>query len=162
MRAHRAEVFYIARDYERSIAECQTVIEIDPDFQRAYSILLWNYLALENYDKAIEAELLEGNITTEEAKSLRATHVDLDKEGYLRWRLTRYEAEQSKGNFDPAGFAWVHANLGDLDAAFASLEEAFEVRDGTLMTLKEDAWWDPLRGDPRFDEFLRRMNFPDS
>jgi serine/threonine-protein kinase len=162
MRAHRAEVFYTARDYERSIAECQSIVEINPGFQRAYSILRWNYLVLENYDKAIEAELLEGSITTEEAKSLRAAHVNLDKEGYWRWRLTRYEAERSKGNFDPIGFAWVHANLGDLDAAFASLDEAFEMRDGSLMTLKEDTWWDPLRGDPRFGELLRRMNFPDS
>jgi tetratricopeptide (TPR) repeat protein len=162
MRVHRAEVFYIARDYERSIAECQSVVEINPGFQRAYSILLWNYLALENYDKAIEAELLEGSISTEEAESLRAAHVNLDKEGYLRWRLARYEAERSKGNFNSTDFAWAHANLGDLDTAFASLDEAFEMRDGSLMTLKEDTWWDPLRGDPRFDELLRRMNFPDS
>jgi TolB-like protein/Flp pilus assembly protein TadD len=159
-RAIRAEQYYSARDHERSIEECQTLIEIDPTFQRAYEVLSWNHVALENYEKAIEADRLAGNLSAEEAESLRAAYTNLGEEGYWRWYLESYEAERSEGSFDPANFAWAHANSGNLDAAFASLEEAFEMRDGELVTLKVDAAWDPLRDDPRFDDLLRHMNFP--
>jgi TolB-like protein len=159
-RVARAELYYYARDHERSIADCQTLIEINPSFQRAYSILSWNYVALENFDKAIEAEQLAGYISAEEAVSLRTAYTNLGKEGYFRWYLEWYEAERSKGHVDPDAFAWTYANLGNLDAAFASLEEAFEMRQGGLTTLKVDPGWDPLRNDPRFDKLLRRMNFP--
>jgi len=162
MRAARAEQYYTARDYERSVEECQTLIEINPNFQRAYSILSWNYIVLENYEKAIEADELAGDISAEEAEGLRAAYSKLGREGYWRWYLEWYEKERSKSDVDPADFAWVYVQLGNADAAFASLEEAFEMRDGDLVTLKEDPSWDPIRDDPRFDELMRRMNFPES
>jgi TolB-like protein/Tfp pilus assembly protein PilF len=161
-RVGRAELYYYARDHERSIEDCQTLIEIDPTFQRAYEILGCNYFVLENYEQAIEAEQLAGYITADEAVSLRAAYANLGKEGYGRWYLERYEAERSKGYVNPSDFAWAYAVLGNLDAAFASLEEAFEMRAGDLAFLKVDPGWDLLRGDPRFDDLLRRMNFPGS
>ena len=67
---------------------------------------------------------------------------------------------RSKSYVDSASFAQVDAQLGDADAAFASLDEAFEMRHGELTFLNEDPYWNPIRGDPRFAELLRRMNFP--
>jgi tetratricopeptide (TPR) repeat protein len=161
-RAVRAELYYSVRDYERSIEECQRLIEIDPTFQRAYLTLGWNYEALGNYDQAIKAKQVVEDLTVEEVEGLRTAYTNLGKEGYWRWHLERYEMERSKGGVDPADFAYIYTQLGDADAAFASLDEAFEMRDGELTTLKVDAGWDPIRNDPRFDELLRRMNFPDS
>jgi serine/threonine-protein kinase len=161
-RAVRAEYYYHARDYERALEELQRLIEIEPTFQRAYFIRTWIYDALGEYEKAIEACRMAGDCTDEETASWRAAYRDQGREGYWRWLLEWYEAERSKGNADPLDFAWVYAGLGDADAAFAFLDEAFEMRNGDLTFLKVNAYWDPIRGDPRFDELLRRMNFPDS
>ena len=50
--------------------------------------------------------------------------------------------------------------MTDADAAFASLDEAYELRDGSLTFLNVNPYWDPIRDDPRFADLLRRMNFP--
>jgi tetratricopeptide (TPR) repeat protein len=161
-RAVRAEYYLLARDYKRAIKELQRLIEIEPTFQRAYVVLTWIYDVLGEYGKAIEAYRMAGEFTDEETASWRAAYRDQGREGYWRWLLEWYEAERSKGNAYPTGSAMAYAQLGDADAAFAFLDEAFEMRHGDLTFMKADPYWDPIRGDPRFDELLRRMNFPDS
>jgi pentatricopeptide repeat protein len=56
--------------------------------------------------------------------------------------------------------AMIHAGLGEKDQAFEWLEKAYEVRDLGVTFLKIDPTLDPLRSDPRFQDLLRRMNFP--
>ncbi len=42
------------------------------------------------------------------------------------------------------------------------LERAYEERDPLLLLAKTDALLDPLRSDPRFQDLLRRIGFPES
>ena len=51
----------------------------------------------------------------------------------------------------------IHVGLGNHDQAFAWLERAYEERRGWLAYLKVEPMHDPLRSDPRFGEFVRRM-----
>ena len=41
------------------------------------------------------------------------------------------------------------------------LERAFEARDPLLVIAKVDPRMDPLRSDPRFQDLLRRIGFPE-
>ena len=54
-----------------------------------------------------------------------------------------------------------HAALGEHDEAMEELERSFDDRDGDLIFLAVDPAYDPLRGDPRFQGLIRRMNFPE-
>lgn len=54
----------------------------------------------------------------------------------------------------------IYAQLGDKDRAIAALETAWAIRDGGMMNIRMDPALDPLRGDPRFEAIIRRMNFP--
>ena len=56
------------------------------------------------------------------------------------------------------GIAAVYAALGDKDQAFAQLEQAYAQRSWFLDFLKVDPELDSLRGDPRFQNLLGRMN----
>ena len=55
----------------------------------------------------------------------------------------------------------VYAAMGDRDQAFRWLEEAFAAHDTFLPWLKVDPEFDALRGDPRFDDLVRRIGIPE-
>jgi hypothetical protein len=56
--------------------------------------------------------------------------------------------------------ALTYAALGDADQAFGRLEKAYEDREIEIIFLKVFPPNDSLRSDPRFQDLLRRMNFP--
>lgn len=57
--------------------------------------------------------------------------------------------------------ATVHASLAHKDEAFEYLEKAYQERSPDLpYFLKAELRMDSLRSDPRFQDLMRRMNFP--
>ncbi len=56
----------------------------------------------------------------------------------------------------------MYAELGEADAAFDWLEKAYERRSLPLTWVQVNPASDPLRSDPRFDDLLRRIGFPES
>jgi tetratricopeptide (TPR) repeat protein len=58
------------------------------------------------------------------------------------------------------GIALVYAGLGETDLAFTWLERALEKRGEALLSSKTDPKLDPLRGDPRFAELLKKIGLP--
>jgi TolB-like protein/Flp pilus assembly protein TadD len=71
-------------------------------------------------------------------------------------------AEVRRRDGDMANFlyAQVHAQLGDREAAFASLGRAWEVRDAALLDIKVNPFLDPLRTDPRYATLVKKVGFP--
>ena len=62
----------------------------------------------------------------------------------------------------PYHVAVAHAGLGQTDEAFEWLEKGYDRRDVWLLELAVESGFDPLRSDPRFDDLLRRIGFPES
>ena len=58
--------------------------------------------------------------------------------------------------------ATIYVALGDTDAAFEWLERAYQRRSQGLPQIRVDAFLDPLRSDPRFQDLLRRIGFPEN
>jgi hypothetical protein len=71
--------------------------------------------------------------------------------------MTRAEQEY----VPPTCPAVICAALGEIQQAVDLLEQAYEKRDVIMVLLKVRHQFDPLRADPRFQDLLRRMNFPD-
>jgi len=61
----------------------------------------------------------------------------------------------------PSEIARVHAFRGELDEAMQWLERAYAMRDEDLYDIKNDPLVKKLESDPRYEAFLRKMNFPD-
>ena len=114
-----------------------------------------------NYESAIESyeivQSLQGE--PEKAAGLRKAYASSGPEGYWRWRLQDY-----KEQFTPSECMECilpHLRLGQFDEAFEELERGFENRSGWLMIfLAVDPVYEPIRGDPRFQELMRRVNLP--
>ena len=69
-------------------------------------------------------------------------------------------AQQINGDSSHYQYADIHAQRGEKEEAFASLDRAWEFRDPGLAYMKQDRWLDPIKSDPRFGAMLAKMNFP--
>jgi hypothetical protein len=61
---------------------------------------------------------------------------------------------------DPYMRAVPYAGLGDHDNAIRLLTRAYEERSAEMPQVKIEPFFDNLRSDPRFQDLVRRMNFP--
>jgi len=69
--------------------------------------------------------------------------------------------ERAKTEYvSPYEIAVIYAGLGEKDRAFEWLEKAYEERASLLVYFRMDPRIWSLRSDPRFQDLLRRMNFP--
>jgi tetratricopeptide (TPR) repeat protein len=74
--------------------------------------------------------------------------------------ISRYR-ELAKTQWIPVGrIAAIYGALGENDKAFAELDKALQERDWDMHRLDIEAYMRPLRSDPRFADFVKRINLP--
>ena len=155
--------FYLSRQFDQAIQECHKTLEMDPNYAIAYALLGQAYSGKGLYREALP------DLDQYLALS-RGSASSLELSGYAHAQLgERNEAlrmvdelrELAKRSFVSSfSFALVYAGLEDRDQAFMWLEKACEERFNRLAYVKVEAFWDPLRSDPRFAELLRRIGLP--
>jgi DNA-binding winged helix-turn-helix (wHTH) protein/TolB-like protein/Tfp pilus assembly protein PilF len=154
-----AEVTWYARRYDVSADYARRALLLDPDFWLARSYLLQAAIAMGMRSEAatqVDALLstADGMVSTRVAHGAAKIGRRSDATAILQ-RTDGHNANML------SGIASVHLALGDTPQAVTWLEKAYEHRDPYMTFLKVDPRWDPIRSSPRFQEILRRMNFPD-
>jgi TolB-like protein/tetratricopeptide (TPR) repeat protein len=71
--------------------------------------------------------------------------------------LDELKRRQQKGYVPTAAFVNAYLGLGDNEQAFAWLERAYKEHSTILMYIKVHPFFDPLRGDPRLADLVRRV-----
>ena len=83
------------------------------------------------------------------------------KEGWLGFlRLVTAENSPLRDSNNNWVVAKAYLDLGEKDKAFAELNKAYEIRLSSLCWLKVEPQMDPVRSDPRYQELLKKMGFP--
>lgn len=158
--AHR---YWFMRQYDTEIRGLQEIISLFPDFSGAYGALAYAYRAKGSYQEAIGAlqksRSLSGTRRAEVA-ALGEAFAKGGMRGFYLWELRRLMEASKHGDVRPVYIARLHGFLGEKDQAFLYLERAYAERDWHLTRLQVDPVWDPLRSDTRFQDIVRRMNFP--
>lgn len=149
-RAHVSVLFH-ARRYDDAVRYSLKLKQDSPEMFR-FPALLGHSLVMLGRTK--EAALAFGQDVTGEA--LLAARSG-DRELALARLAALKERDRELGSFDSAR---IYAQLGDKDAAFEALNHAWEVRDSNLLDLKIDPYLDPLRGDSRYAELVKRLGLP--
>jgi TolB-like protein len=75
--------------------------------------------------------------------------------------LDELEERAEREHVTPGALALVYLGLDQKEKVLELLEQDYEARNVALVWLKARWLYDPLRDDPRFQDLLRRMNFPD-
>jgi TolB-like protein/DNA-binding winged helix-turn-helix (wHTH) protein/Tfp pilus assembly protein PilF len=152
------------RRFDDTLQQYRKTLDIVPEFPWPYHLMAGVYARQGRYDEAVAAErqylVLSGRGLLA-IQSLQKAYASSGGKGYWNWRLHRLrERTRQTGKAPSVGLALVYAQLGEKETAFEWLEKAYVERAGPLMYLNVDPAWDPLRDDPRFQDILRRMNFP--
>jgi TolB-like protein len=158
-----ASVFWVAHQWDRAVEHCHKALELDPSFMGLRWMLANAYEGKEMYEHAIRerkwAVEHSGGAPTFVAE-LAATYAAVGN-GDEALRIVEQLNELSKHHYVAAYWlALIHACLKDKEQAFLWLQRAHQERSARLALVKIDPRLDFLRSDPRFDDLLRRMNFP--
>ena len=74
--------------------------------------------------------------------------------------LDRLKKLSARPYVDPYNMAWLYDGLGDNKPTMEWLERAYRGRSASAYGLRCETWTDQLRSDPRFQDLLRRIDFP--
>jgi TolB-like protein/tetratricopeptide (TPR) repeat protein len=148
-----------AAHWSEAEAAFDRALDIAPNYAGVHAVLAEALLfrgekqaALTQIDlEPVEAAQWAGRAAINHALDRKA-----DSDAALK-RLTELTSEPDTAYL----VARVHAYRGESDAAFVWLERAFTRRDISLWRIKGDAYLSPLKGDPRYKAFLRKIKLPE-
>jgi TolB-like protein/Tfp pilus assembly protein PilF/predicted Ser/Thr protein kinase len=151
-------VYYNARQYDQAITQYRQLAELEPENPAASYFLARVYERMNRYEDAVRARkecMRLYGFSPAKVAAFDSAYSESGPRGYWMWLLKNMSGRYER---NPLKAAKIHAQLGDRDQAFIWLEKAYDNRDPKLVGLKIEPYWDPLRGDPRYHDLLRRMN----
>jgi serine/threonine protein kinase/tetratricopeptide (TPR) repeat protein len=153
-----ADLYRVMRQPDRAIEQHRKTFEIAPDFWLAKVLLGVAHRDKGNYQAALESIDAARRIDDSDPLALATlgtVHGKAGRRAEARKVANELRARSKKQHVSPYWLAMVWAWL-DKDRAFAYLEKAYEER-FWMNFLKAETGLDPLRGDPRYQDLLRRV-----
>ncbi|HEX4038986.1 MAG TPA: protein kinase [Acidobacteriaceae bacterium] len=146
---------------EEALADARRSVRDEPSSPRCHSILGWALIF--HGDPADGVASVEHALALSSGSTLFLSQFgqacavtgDVDRARQIMAQLR----ERATHEFvSPYHFAYVHAGLGEADAAIECLEHAFEHRSGAIYGIRGSFLFRNLHGHPRFQSLLHRMN----
>ena len=156
-------VLYYARRHNESIAQLKKALELAPDFGYANMELGWNYAQKRMYPEAVRECRRAVSLAPEDQVTLGGcgnVYGLAAKRQNALVLVERLKKLSRQAYVDPYSMAWLYDGLGDNNRTMQWLERAYLARSASLPALRVEVWSDRLRSDARFQDLLRRMNFP--
>jgi len=160
IRTDEAQLWYFARDYERSRAVLSQVLELDPDFEQAHEQLALLYTALgREADAWKEAgRLREWKDPASNCRLRWAAWLPGRDSAAAAEALQRLLRESQVRYVPPRALAIAFARQGKTAQALEWLSTAVRTHEVGVITMKVDPLLDPVRSDPGFNALLRDMH----
>jgi len=168
-------ILYFARADDRMIRVMEQTVKLDPKYAPGYDWLGMAYVQVGRFDESIEVYKkgleLAGGAAEVKAGLGHAYGVDImtglghaygvaGRRAEARQILRELRALARRKHVPPVDIAFVYLGLGEKERARELLEQAYRQRSWQVAFLRVEPWVDPLRSDPRFQDLLRRLNFP--
>ena len=157
-----AWVYMFARQNDRLLSHARRSVELHPDVPLSHWAL--GYAHLETGD--LESAIAEMRVATQltDATLFRAllaeTYAVAGRYEDARVIVQQLHEQASERYVTPYMFGRIYTGLDAKDDAFRWLTAAYQERAPWMVLLKRDPRLDRLRGDPRYEELVKRMNYP--
>jgi tetratricopeptide (TPR) repeat protein len=159
-----AYMYRFSGQFERAVEQRKKTLELAPGFVIALADLAEDYLSMSMYPEAIasveKAMTLAGR-TPVLIVMLGRIYAVSGREDEAEILLQELHDKAKSEYVLPLFFAALYTDLGNTDEAFRWLEKVYQERHYGMFLLRVPSSWEPLRLDPRFDDLLERMNFPE-
>jgi TolB-like protein/Flp pilus assembly protein TadD len=153
-------ILFHAHRYDDAIRESHSALAIQPD--NAVNLMDLGFALIADNKAADAIPVLEKAVTLSPG-SPAATGILVRAYAHAGRRsdairlLAELKQRRKTGYIPAAAFVNAYLGLGDKEQAFYWLEEAYKEQSNILQFLKTHPYFDPIRGDPRFVELVRRI-----
>ena len=156
-------VYYLARNDDEAIAQWHKALDLEPNFAVVHTSLWAAYLQRSDFSKVLatlsKEELLEDSPLN--LAALAGSYASAGKRSEAKRIIAKLNAISSHRYVCPYELGTAHAALGEMDQAITSLQKAYRMRSSCVPDLKSDPRLMGLRQDPRFQELLDSLRFPE-
>jgi serine/threonine protein kinase/Tfp pilus assembly protein PilF len=153
--------YYLARQYDQSIAELRKTLEMFPNFFLPHIALGQALFQKGDYAAGIQ-EIEKGNAlepTPPAIGQLGYAYAKAGRKDEARKLLAELKKQSKERYVASYWIAMIYVGLDEKDEAFAWLEKAYQERSWWLVWIRTDPMVDSLRPDPRFTDLMRRVGF---
>jgi TolB-like protein/DNA-binding winged helix-turn-helix (wHTH) protein/Tfp pilus assembly protein PilF len=152
----------LARNYDDAIIELRRALELDQHFGPAHFWLYYAYIETANFvDARDELDKTEPFIGHPRYLAERTFLLARSGNRHEAHKLLRQVLKISENVYvHPGAMTYVYCALGDKDNAFRWLEKAYAEHNSFVSSVKIMPALDPLRTDPRYNDFVRRVGLP--
>ncbi len=147
---------------DEALASLQKTIELEPNFWMAHLFASSAYVEKGMYAEAVaEARKAKqsGAVQTFSVSVSCYALARAGKRDEARALLNELLKTSTERFIPPSHIALAYNALGERNETFAWLERGFAQRDPKMTFLKVDPKWNNLRGDPHFQDVIRRVGF---
>jgi TolB-like protein len=154
-------VFTYSGRLDDAIAAAERALEIVPDQELALKWIGFAHVLKGDYAAAGPVFERFAEVTGSDPEAYSAFLAALTDSAEISAAVTALGSpDLFFAGLNAGGSAFL-AYLGQADAALAALERGYELRDPRLPWVRGHPMYEKLRSDPRFQDLLHRMNFPD-
>ncbi len=153
-------ILFLSRRYDEALPELRSVVAVRPNDAGA----LWSlgFVLIANHQPEEAIPVLEKAVSLSDGSpGVIGVVVRAYAQAGRRTDALRLLAELKKrkqaGYVPAAAFVNAYLGLGESDLGFAWLEQAYKEQSNILQYTRVHPFFDPLRGDPRFADLLRRV-----
>jgi len=154
-------ILFQSRRYDEAIQVLRTELTVKPNDPMTVWILGFALIGAGQFDEAIRVLENAASLSNRSSAVLGVlvhAYAGAGRRTEALRALDELQRRRKKGYVPPAAFLNAYLGLGDKEEAFAWMERAAEEHSNILQFLKVHPFFDLVRGDPRFAEYLRRAN----
>ena len=155
--------YYQARRFEESITTSQNMLGAVPDFVYGLVTYSWTLRHAGQAEEAVKVaekalDLSSGGQFL--IAALGAAYAAAGRRAEARAALDQLYEMSHRAYVSPYHRSLIHLLLGEREPALDQLQEAYNINDAWLVWLGVEPQFDPLRGEPAFEELLEKTRNP--
>ncbi len=146
----------VARKYPEAFEQMNKTLESNPSFVPIFYKRSQVFATMGRYPEAVrDIQTLDAMTKTHRSNPKLETP---DAQGYAQAILDTFAPTDAD---TPGALAVAYSLAGDKDRVFENLQKAYDNKSDELAFVLRFPAFDPIHSDPRFADFMRRLNLPE-